>query len=532
MKKANRRKTKRRKREPEKLAYSFIRFSSRRQELGDSLRRQIERTETYAREKGLKLDEKTRLTALGLSGYSGAHLKKGTALHGFLEALKKPRKNFQKPKVLIIEALDRLSRMEVMDAFDLFSAILKAGVEIHTLVDKQVYTRQSLSQNVGQIFISLGALYAAHAESANKASRLRSKWELRKKRAADEVVTSRVPLWCKVIGRTVTEEGRAFGGKIIPWDERVAVVKEIFRMKIAEKKGKYLIAKELTARGIPTWGKGMEWQPSYVHKILRNPAVTGDFVPMLKTGGIRKRDKNAAIVRNYYPPIVSRADFERAKQELVKGRKGAKHGKQTGIVSNLFSGLVWSGNSGKKMYFTDKRSDSNWQYLTDRAGTNVNYWEFEARALYMIDSLDWKDIDSAQKQELEEIDEELEALRSKQADLKEEADYIGELIRKGAALDETVERSLAVKKEREKIAAQMKKISQRKAGVVKKPSLEFTLERNEDRNLHLRTTVQNLVKKITVYHIDKFSMELRDGRELKYKAVPIVRDMHPEKKAA
>ncbi|WP_241172167.1 recombinase family protein [Serratia marcescens] len=50
------------------IAYSYVRFSSKRQELGDSLRRQTEMAEEYAIKNGLKLSSKN-FQDLGISAF-------------------------------------------------------------------------------------------------------------------------------------------------------------------------------------------------------------------------------------------------------------------------------------------------------------------------------------------------------------------------------------------------------------------------------------------------------------------------------
>lgn len=481
-----------------KLAYSFIRFSSKRQELGDSLRRQVTRTEQYAREKGLALDEETRLRALGISGFTGAHIKQGTALGGFLKALEEGK--IPTGTALIVESLDRLSRMRVTQAFKLFCSILEAGVEIHTLIDRQVYTQDSLNDNPGQIFASIGALYGAHAESAQRGVRVREKWEMRKKKAKEQVVTKRVPYWL-----TVVED------KIVSITDRVTIVRDIFEMKLAHK-GKYLIAKDLNERKVKTWGKGQEWHPSYVHKILRNPAVVGDYQPMRRVEG--KRYKDGKVVRNYYPQIISRDDFDAAQDNLPKGRKG---GERSGTVNNVFSGLVYSGVTGRKMYYTNKNSLSNWQYLTDRAKTSVQYWGFESRACGLLDELDWDEIDRAGDAKLETLNKEVEALRTKQAEVGEEAERITLLLNKDVKLDEIVLRARELEKQREALNKQAEELQKTRKTIARKPGIQtFSVERNEKRNLQLRALVHKLVKKITVYNINDFQIELRDGKTVRY----------------
>src|ERR1700758_3473375 len=50
-------------------AYSYIRFSSPEQAKGDSLRRQTEAAEAYAKERGLSLDSSLTFRDLGISAF-------------------------------------------------------------------------------------------------------------------------------------------------------------------------------------------------------------------------------------------------------------------------------------------------------------------------------------------------------------------------------------------------------------------------------------------------------------------------------
>ena len=67
-------------------AYSYIRFSTPQQALGDSLRRQTEKAAKYAVEHGLTLDTELNLSDLGVSAFRQSNAKKG-ALRVFLDAL-------------------------------------------------------------------------------------------------------------------------------------------------------------------------------------------------------------------------------------------------------------------------------------------------------------------------------------------------------------------------------------------------------------------------------------------------------------
>jgi DNA invertase Pin-like site-specific DNA recombinase len=81
-----------------KTAISYLRFSSRKQSLNDSYRRQIEATEKFCKANNLILSE--RLEDLGISAWKGKNLSDESALGGFLklvEADKVPKSTVLSP---------------------------------------------------------------------------------------------------------------------------------------------------------------------------------------------------------------------------------------------------------------------------------------------------------------------------------------------------------------------------------------------------------------------------------------------------
>src|SRR4051812_24107091 len=93
--------------------YSYLRFSTPEQKLGDSERRQMELAKAYAKAEGLKFDEQLRDE--GLSGWSGKNLSKGK-LGRFIERVQ----NGDVPtgSILFVEEVDRLSREKIVNALD------------------------------------------------------------------------------------------------------------------------------------------------------------------------------------------------------------------------------------------------------------------------------------------------------------------------------------------------------------------------------------------------------------------------------
>ena len=123
-------------------AFSYIRFSSKKQQKGEPFRRQAEFAVEVCRENGWVLDESLTLKDLGVSAFRGANAKVG-ALAEFLEVIRIGR--VLRGSVIIIESIDRLSRNEVGEALQLFISILNSGVSIVTREPRRTYSQDSIN---------------------------------------------------------------------------------------------------------------------------------------------------------------------------------------------------------------------------------------------------------------------------------------------------------------------------------------------------------------------------------------------------
>ena len=139
-------------------AISYRRFSSPKQAIGDSDRRQTELTEQYCKRRRLKLID-TYLDA-GLSGFTGENLSDGGALKALLRAAQSGR--FKPGTHLVVESLDRLSRRDISTAVRLFLDILDTGLVIVTLIDREeVFTKKRVDSDLTALIIAIVATAGA-----------------------------------------------------------------------------------------------------------------------------------------------------------------------------------------------------------------------------------------------------------------------------------------------------------------------------------------------------------------------------------
>ena len=362
-------------------AISYCRFSTAIQASGDSLRRQLALSDDYAKKHNLQINR--TLTDKGVSGFRGANLQQG-ALGAFIKAVEMGK---VKPgSVLLIEALDRLSRNEITEQLGLFLCILTAGIEIVTLYDERSYTRESINGNPTELIISIVLMIRGWEESATKSFRLKEAWKAKRNSAGARKLTSKCPLWLKPCRG---------GGHFEAIPERVKVVASIF--ELAEQGfGTHAICKDLNKQGVKPWSSGKWWNPNYVRRILRNRAVLGEFQPKIRPSR-NTRQAEGPTQLGYYPAIISAGTFYRVNKDVAAPpvRPNRKDS-----VSNLFTGLAYDGESEAPMRFHamwaggtyDPALSRLFSAAVEKGGpsNSWNYSLFEASVLQHLEKLDWE----------------------------------------------------------------------------------------------------------------------------------------------
>jgi DNA invertase Pin-like site-specific DNA recombinase len=381
-------------------AFSYIRFSSKKQQKGESFRRQSEFAVEVCRENGWVLDETLTLNDLGVSAFRGTNAKVG-ALAEFLEAIRIGR--VLRGSVLIIESIDRLSRNKVGEALQLFISILNSGVSIVTREPRRTYTQDSIN-DIAALLEPIIYMSRAHEESATKSFRLKDAWAKKKERAAASglPMTRMAPRWLEL-----TEKGY----RLIP--ERAATVREIFRLS-AEGMGIQRILNHLVAnpKKYPPFGDSGRWRDSYVLQILSNRAVFGEFQPQMREEG-NKRVNCGEPIKGYFPAVVSEDLFYQVQAGMkarfrVLGRPGE-------FETNLFTGIVWHAEDKTTMSVHTFRQATTpggetrpYRYLTSGAtangsarrgkGLSFPYPPFEQAVLQALSELTPADVLGAEEE--------------------------------------------------------------------------------------------------------------------------------------
>ena len=300
------------------LALSYVRFSTKEQAKGDSQRRQKAKSKKYADDHNLEITETITFSDPGVSALRGRNYEKG-ALAELVRMAEAGEFERHRPPIrhLIVESLDRLSRLKPRKALTKFLALIDTGLTIHTITDNRVYSAQSLDKEPMELFASILIMIRANEESETKSNRLNERRgaDRARARAGGYFAKGRCPAWLVWDG-AFDWNGRK--GWFRPISDRAAWITWIFQ-RAAEGMSLYAICRELIVRKVPTFNhknpRG-KWSTTYLSKLIRTEVVLGARQPCRMVEG--KATPEGEVIRDYYPAVIS-ADLwmkaQRARRE-------------------------------------------------------------------------------------------------------------------------------------------------------------------------------------------------------------------------
>jgi len=314
-----------------KVAISYLRFSNAIQVKGDSFRRQNDSRDKWLEQNpDVKLE--TELQDFGLSAFKGHHRSRGD-LGDFLEFIKteKFQNRVARDEIfLLVESLDRLSRERIMTAVAQLEEIVRSGVKVVTLSDGQLYDRESLN-DLGKLVVAVVIMSRAHEESARKSTRLKEAFK--KMRADRKTCGAWLPGWLYKDDQ----------GKIQVDKEKAKPIREIIQ-RIAKGDTFMSITRDFYNRGIKSPRGKETWSSHYLRMCIDRPSAIGTW--LTKDGEIE----------DFYPPIIDRETFAKARQVLknCKSWKGGNASKghinilRKIAVDQMFGGSVVFRTSGRR----------------------------------------------------------------------------------------------------------------------------------------------------------------------------------------
>lgn len=397
------------------LVYSYIRYSTKLQDIGDSLRRQVEDGQRWIDENGHTLAES--IQDRGVSAFRGRHRSTG-ALAGFLDRI---RDGTVLPgSILLVENLDRLSRQKLNEAKKLFEEILENGIEIAVLRPyPHVFNEESVNKDPMSLMLPLWAFHLAHMESKNKSDRLRSAWQNKRAKLLDgDKLNRRCPSW-------------------LEWDEKCKNFKlrkgweailTIFEMT-AEGIGQRKILATLVEKFSPIGSSG-QWNSSFIAKVVNDRAVLGELQPRtLDEDG--HRIPIGEVVKDYYPRVIPDELWHRA--QSAKSRNLKSKGPSSKFV-NLFVGLIFNAHDRSAMQIqTTRTPTSEGTYVQRRlvsyahlrkdpraCPVTIDYAEFERITLEQLSELRLEDLESVSGvSELRSKEQEMNGLQDRLRSIEE-----------------------------------------------------------------------------------------------------------------
>jgi DNA invertase Pin-like site-specific DNA recombinase len=486
------------------VGYSYVRFSAPKQAEGDSLRRQTELAADYCRRHGLTLDTSLNLKDLGVSAFRGKNALVGN-LGVFLDAIR--RQTVKPGSRLIVESLDRISRQGIDEGYDICKRILKAGVHIVTLHPERDFGTDSIKGlTKGALELQI-ILERAAEESEMKSQRVSAAWSKKRDRVrqGECILTRKLPRWV-----------RAEGGKLVLIEDRAATVKMIFELA-AGGYGSHLICQYLNDHHVAAFD-APRWCKQYVTGILKDRAVLGEV--RLRGRGCSDDDPP---IPDYFPRVVSQAEFDAARAGIEQRRGNPRQGdqppkypyatrpkrdpdaKRRRNFVNLFQGLLIEARSGDQ-YVAATRTDRT-RKLTRVFVTSCSTrgqgeaWGFPADVLEQVLLSHLKEINPA---ELTPDDERgpdsVMALEGRLADVRQNIAQLAEIQSKVPTL--TTAQIIAAKEvEVIGLEAELERARRAVGGWSEAQSLVRTLETAgdpRDARLRLRSALRRIVKEIRV----------------------------------
>lgn len=321
-----------------KTVHSYIRFSSKPQEWGDSERRQDKAAQDYCDRNGLTLS-KMSYADRGVSAKAGKNRADGSAFAELLTMVK-PH------DIILIEDNDRFSREDPITALaDLKRILSQKEISVVFLSTGVEVTKKNFNEP-SVLFPNFFKGYLGYSENQKKGERILAAWSERQKDINEgKDRFGKLPFW--LIRDKNTKELHVN-------KEAANVVKLIYKLS-REGKGVRAITDYLNEHKTPLFrsnSKRNMWVTSTVQFVLKTPTVYGAYQNKRLDNG--KRIAIGPIVENVLPVIVKKdeallvMDRAASRHSIFKGRFDPNK------ISNLFTGIAKCAHCEDNMIYSKK----------------------------------------------------------------------------------------------------------------------------------------------------------------------------------
>ena len=357
--------------------FKYLRYSSDPQEHGSSIERQTEVIDKFIATRPDFEEELPPFIDDGYSASKGEHLRDGE----FGRILSDADTGKYRGYGMIVEKMDRFSRMDYEETAGYVKRLTKGGVQLYLAASGRLVNPPGDKQ-LGNIIVNVVEAWQAEDYVKNLTANVKRGWKRIMDEAANgRVLTRRVPKWLRVVDRTYNGAKIINPGRIIEVPEMVAVVREMF----------LLAAQGVGSENITRALKGKVLSRGWIVTTLRNRAVLGEFQP----GGSGK------VIQKYFPQIVSQTEFDDAGRQMDAKRicnhyaGGNKRNSATG--ANLFSGYLFDRDPDhvRSMHFQTAERGSYVMSPSDLVrwkSNRIRYNKLEKAILGFLETRDWQAI--------------------------------------------------------------------------------------------------------------------------------------------
>ncbi|QSR15758.1 recombinase family protein [Novosphingobium sp. KA1] len=288
-------------------AIVYIRWSTLNQEDGNSLERQKALAEAVAKTHGWTINPDEIHIESGKSAYHG----RNRAQNGKLRQIEdRAARGELAGKVLIVEAMDRLSRQEPLESLNLLVGLCKQGLTICEAGTGIIYDTAKINDNWANLIVALAKAGEAHDSSKLKARRITSTWRKTQEEGKTKTGTADprlCPAWMEVID-----------GEFTVIEERADIIREMFRLSLQGYGLRHISDRSNEARETLGWPKAA-WTIRTVSNMLHSRRVLGEYQPQRRTDSYGRED--VAPARKIYPEIVTPEQWHQV-QASIASRKG------------------------------------------------------------------------------------------------------------------------------------------------------------------------------------------------------------------
>ena len=490
--------------------YSYIRFSSMRQNDGSSYERQIRMAREVAAKYDLELVNDYQ--DLGVSAFKGANSKTG-ALSRFLDAI---GRSVPVGSWLFIENLDRLSRADIVSAQELFLSIIRRGITIVTGMDNKIYSLDTVTANPMDLMFSILLFIRGNEESQTKRNRTNSSALIKIKAHQENPQNPAVAI--EEIGKNMWWTDTT-SGYVLPHPVFFPIVQEVVELR-RNGRSTAEILDHLNATYTPppaaSHKRHSNWSRAMIERLFHTRALIG--IKEISVDGVKYE------LKDYYPRVLDDAEFYHLKKSI--GVRACNYGDKEEVKPiPLLSGVgllkcEHCGSAMVKVKGTNKRPNQ-YRYSCDamrsiRIACVHTNWSFrgdqlEKAVLQLLADKIWIAEDKANP---------VPALKVQVDEISRKIDNLITLSAMTGATKELADQITTLNSERETLYNQIKMAEEEMYSVDSQgweKLAEFDLEDvyNEER-LKVRFKIKQALKRIGCSRIDRnknlFVLEYIDGK--------------------